>query len=161
MSFTRGLIPFLAIASLVIPTTARADKIPDAVKAVLDKATEIELYSLDWRKPEEKPKEDFQGYVILGKTTVKDEETRKKIVAALAKGAEESKGTVLCFMPRHGLRAVHDGKKIDLVICVACLQTRVYIDDKKDEGYLTSASPKSMLDKILEDAKVPLAPKKK
>lgn len=33
-----------------------------------------------------------------------------------------------CFDPRHGVRAVHGGHTVDLVICFECLSLKVYRD---------------------------------
>lgn len=33
-----------------------------------------------------------------------------------------------CFNPRHGLRAVHAGHTVDLVICFECLTLEVFAD---------------------------------
>jgi hypothetical protein len=140
------------------------NKIPDEARAILEKAEQIELLSLDPARSEEKPKDDFHGWKVLGKAVVKDAEVRKKLVAAFKKGVEENKGEVAdCFNPRHGIRATHDGKTADFVICFECFQSRVYVGDKKLDGFLNTDSPEAVFDKVLKDEKVPLAekPKKK
>jgi hypothetical protein len=136
--------------------------IPDQARTVLEKAEQIELLSLHPDRPLDKPKEDFHGWKVLGKTVVKDAETRKKLVAALARGVKENKGeAALCFNPRHGIRATHDGKTADFVICFECFHGRVYVGDKELKGFLTTDSPEKEFDKVLTDAKVPLAEKPK
>src|SRR5262249_42133996 len=129
-------------------------------RAILDKAQQYELISLDpSREGDDKDKDKFHGWKVLGQTAFKDADLRKKVLDALVKGIQENDGiAAACFNPRHGLRAVHDGKTVDLVICFECLQVQVFVDGKKS-GVLTSESPQPLLDMILKDAKVPLAPK--
>jgi hypothetical protein len=153
---------FIAVcmALALLPGCVRADnKIPDKVKEALDKAESFDLYSLDPTrlKLDEVPKDAFHGRKVLGKTTVKDAETRKKLLAALEKGIAENKGEVAgCFNPRHGIRVTHDGKTYDLVICFECFSAEVYDGDKKDGSFLVTNSPQPAFNKVLTDAKVPL-----
>lgn len=138
------------------------NKIPDKARLILEKAEEIELLSIDPVRPVEKPKNDFHGWKVLGKTVVKDAEARKKLVAAFKKGIAENKGeAALCFNPRHGIRASHDGKTADFLICFECFHGHTYVGEKKMEGFLITNSPEAVFDKVLKDAKVPLAEKPK
>jgi hypothetical protein len=161
MSAPRTLAVALAL-TLCAGTLASAEKeskIPDDVKAVLDKADSFELLSLDPSVDRETVKDGFHGWKVLGKTAVKDADVRKQLVAALAKGAAENKGEVAkCFNPRHGIRATQDKKTVEMVICFECLQAHVYIDksDKNTAGFLTNKSPQPAFDKVLKDAGVPL-----
>jgi len=133
--------------------------ISQEVTAVFDKTTEIELYSLD-PNPKEKAKDTFHDEAILGKTTVKDAEVRKKLLAAFCKGVDENKGkSAFCFEPRHGLRASHYSKIVDLVICFSCAHVHVYVDGKQTNAFLVAGSPQRVFDQILKDAKVPLPEK--
>jgi hypothetical protein len=136
------------------------NEIPTAARAILDKATDFELYSLDPAQRLDDKDGGYHGYKVLGKTAIKDADIRKKLVEALAKSAADNDGTVAgCFIPRHGIRAKHDGKTVELVICFQCLQVQVFLDDKKDKGFLITSTPQPVFDKVLTDAKVPL-PKK-
>ena len=47
-------------------------------------------------------------------------------------------------------------KTIDLVICFACYQTKVFTGDKLSGDYLTTDSPQPALNRVLKDANVPL-----
>jgi hypothetical protein len=154
------LAVFALLASLCMPLFARSDEIPADAKAILDKAEQIELLSLYPANDKEKGKEFFHEYPILGKVVVKDEKTRKALVAALEKGAKENKGVgANCFIPRHGIRATAGGKTLELVICFQCLQVHGYIGEKANANFLVEKSPQPTLDKILKDAGVKLAPK--
>lgn len=140
---------------------ARDNKLPDAAKSLLDKAEQIELFSLDPSREEEKPKVEFHGWKVLGSTIIKDKVKTKALEAVYA-GIKESDGTAArCFIPRHGIRAQLDKKTVDLVICFECYQIQVFIDDERPPTVLTARSPEPTLDQILKDAKVPLAPKGK
>jgi hypothetical protein len=151
----------VAFGLLALPARA-ADKneVPRDIQSVLDKASELELYSLDPVTPE-KPNAGFHGWKVLGKTSVKDAEERKKLLTALTKGvAENPDKQAKCFQPRHGLRAKLDGKTVDLAICFECLHIKVYANDtEREQPILVSGSPEPVFDKILKDAKVKLADK--
>lgn len=183
--------PVLALFVLpLIGCTAGAEEnaISAQTKAALEKAEQWELYSLDPDRnrspppapmPPAAPKdalavapkpateapaaaEAFHGWHVLGKTTVKDAEVRQKFVAAFLKGVAENEGIAAgCFNPRHGIRMVHDGQTIDLVICFECYQVAEYIGDKRAPGCLITASPQPTFDGVLKDAKVPLPEKRK
>src|SRR5262249_33843553 len=71
---------------------------PPAAKEALEKAEQLELYSLSPERLEEKPKDGFQGWRVIGKTVVKEKAAREKLVAAFERGWEESEGAVAaCF----------------------------------------------------------------
>jgi hypothetical protein len=152
------LFVLLVLGTLALP--CRAGEVPAATKAILEKAEQIEVYSLWPANDKEKGKEFFHEYPILGKVVVKDAKTRKALIAAIEKGAKENEGVAAnCFMPRHGVRATAGGKTLELVICFQCLQVKGYLGDKADAGFLISKSPEPTFDKILKDAGVKLAPK--
>ena len=155
----------LALLLLGLGATARAEDQPSSkdLKALFEKAETLELYSLnpgaDVKEPD--PKKGFHGWKILGKTTIKDSKTRKKIVEALYKGLEASDGTAaLCFNPRHGLRATVDGKTADVVICFECLQMQ-FVVGEASKTETTTTSPEKLLNEVLMNAGVPLAGKAK
>lgn len=149
----------------------RRNVLPAEALALLEKAAPYELLSLepsssDDDEDKDKKVEKFHGWRVLGKTAVKEADARKTVLTALLKGIAENDGSAAkCFNPRHGLRAMHDKKSVDLVICFECLQIEVYVDGKQVHpaggrgAILTSESPQPTLDKLLKDAKVPLARK--
>ena len=148
-----------ALAALLPPAARAANKLPAAVPAVLDKADEFELYSLD--PSPSKGKDAFRGWEVLGKTTVKKGD-RKAVLEALAAGIKASNGdTAKCFNPRHGIRATHDKTTVDLVICFECLQVQAFAgDDEEGETVPVTDTPQGAFDKVLTAAKVPLPAKK-
>jgi hypothetical protein len=142
---------------MFVAGSAPAGEFPADIKTALEKADTWELYSLDPQFHKDPPKEAFHGFGVLGKTTVKDAAARKKMLAAMEKGAKDNGGEVAaCFNPRHGIRIKSGDKTLDLVICFECAQVKDFTGDKEGHGYLTTRSPQPTLDKVLTDAKVPL-----
>jgi hypothetical protein len=135
-------------------------KVPESIRIALENAEQFELLSLEpcpTDKPEN-PRDTFYSVEILGRTQIKDMDTRKKLVAAFQKGVEEHDGSIaLCFDPRHGIRIKHDGKTIDFIICFYCYQVEAYADGKDFAKMLISNSPQAAFDEALQKAGVPLA----
>lgn len=154
-------ISVLAFAALLMVgcTSKSADsKIPENARSALDKADEFELLSLDPDRKQEESEDDFHGWKVLGRTQIKDADTRAKVVAALKKGVGENDGIVArCFNPRHGIRATYEGETVEFVICFECFQVLVYAGEKGDGSFLTTASPQPVFDDVLREAGVPLA----
>jgi hypothetical protein len=147
------------LACAALPAGAK-EMLPDAARAALTKADQLELYSLDPSKEDDKDKDAFHGYKVLGKTTVKADDARKALADAVLKGVADSDGAIAkCFDPRHGVRAVYDGKTYDLVICFQCSQIHTYGADNDPVTTGTTGGPEPALDKLLKDAGVPLAAK--
>ena len=93
---------------------------------------------------------------MLGKTTLKGAEART-LVEAFDGGVREFQGgPARCFSPRHGIRAVHDGKTADFIICFECAQVRVNVDGKEAQGFLISDSPATVFNALLTKAGVAL-----
>ena len=62
-----------------------------------------------------------------------------------------------CFLPRHGIRATHQGKIVKLVICFQCRRLLVYDSAGKTTQGLVGRSPEGLFDKVLAEAKIPKA----
>ena len=130
------------------------NKLPDAVAKALDKADELQVYSLNG---DTNVKGGWHGAKMLGKTAVKKAD-RKSLATAVKKGIVDGAGGARCFIPRHGLSFTHDGTTYDLVICFECHWVYIYTNKSDKPTVLTvSDSPRKLLDKILSAAKVPLA----
>lgn len=163
MSAQRLILATLTLFWLACAVNAE-DKTPDYqhlpkdVEAILAKPDRLELFSLDPAMPDEKPKNGFHEWKVLGSTVVKDAKTQAALVAALQKGIAESNVVASCFDPRHGLRATQGGKTVDLVICFRCRSIEVHRGDQRSFVWVT-VSPQPALDKVLKDANVPLAKK--
>lgn len=145
---------------LCLAAPASCDEIPAEVRAILTKAEQIEVYSLRPSPAKDENQETFHRYPVLGKVVLKDEKARTTLLLAFEKGVKENEGQVAkCFDPRHGMRAIVDGKTVDLVICFRCMHVRYHMGDKKPEYFRITKSPEPTFDKILTDAGVKLAPK--
>jgi hypothetical protein len=147
----------LLAAPLVFCGPGSADQMPPLAQAALEKTDTFELLSLD-PDPEKKTRKDgFHGWKVLGQTLIKDAKVRKDLVAAFKKGVEENDGIVAdCFIPRHGIRIKHEGKTVDLVICFQCLKVYLYVDGKREKGFLVTRSPQPLFNQVLKSAGVPL-----
>jgi hypothetical protein len=125
------------------------------------------LYSIDGREPPDESNasdDKFHGFPVLGKLEIKQTASRAEICAAIREGVAEFDGVVAaCFWPRHGLHVIEDGVPFDYVVCFECAQFRLYAAGqdgkvKPTEG-ATTGSPQVVLDRYLEAAGIPLAPK--
>src|SRR5262245_9650245 len=155
----RSLLAFVFLTAITL-TIGCAGKpnggtIPATAAAALEKADQFELLAIDPKYQDEKPKDDFHGWRILGRTSIKDANTRKKLVAALKQGAAENDGMFAnCFNPRHGIRVTHEGKTIDFLICFECMRVEIYADQMRDGDFLTARSPQPVFDEVLRQAGV-------
>jgi hypothetical protein len=153
-----ALVGMLSAAFLV---RAAENKMPEDVKAVLEKADTLELISLE--PADDKSDNGLHSWKVLGKTEIKDAEVRKKVVAALLKGVGDSDGNAACcFIPRHALRARQGDKAVDLVICFQFAQVQIYTGkEDKVAGVTVTKTPEATFDEVLKSAGVPLAAKGK
>jgi len=137
------------------------NKLPDNVQRVLDKADQIELLTLDPRVFRDDVKDGFYGTQILGKTVLKDADTRKKILTALKKGIQEIKERQesAAFYPRYAIRATHKKTTVGLMISFDPPVILVYVGEQHTAQVFTTASPEPAFDQVLRDAKVRIAPK--
>ena len=125
------------------------------VSKVLANAEKLELYSLDPGRKEKKATDGFRRRKILGKTTLSGDE-KKSIVESLQKGVAENRGSAAwCFNPRHGIKATHEGKTVELVICFECLSIDGWCNGSPFR-VLTTASPAKEFNRVLLAKKVPL-----
>lgn len=149
---------YLCVTGLFVVLLAGCgQKIPEPALTALEKGDKFELFSLNPARTAEKPPNEFHGWEILGSTKVDKADVRKKLVAALKKAAAENDGVAAgCFNPRHGIRIVHGGKTIDVVICFECYSASVYIDDERKDSFLLTDSAQATFNKVLTDAKVKL-----
>ena len=137
--------------------------LPKKAAKALEESASFKVYSLDPdRLALESDEKGLHGFRVLGQTTVKDMNSRKKMIAALNTGVAKHDGSVAdCFNPRHGIKVAIDGETHEFVICFECHQVQWYIDGNETKGFLISKSPQPTFDKILKAANVPLPKKAK
>lgn len=141
---------------------ASGNALPASVHKALLEAENWELYSLDPNFDYEEAPDRFQGWKVLGKTTVKDPSSREPLLTALVKGIGENRDTKSgCFWPRHGIRVVQGDKTIDLAICFQCMYLHIHGIDGAEgrQGLCTSRSPEPVFDSVLKKAGMSLAEK--
>ena len=135
---------------------------PAAVWAIFDNADKLTVYSLEHNMDNTVAKDKtFHGYPIIGETNVADDKTKTEIRAGIVNGLAYDGPEAKCFLPRHGVHAIVDGKAVDLVICFECYQIEVYstLDssaEPKKYSLPTSDAAKATLNKVLTDAKIAL-----
>lgn len=135
--------------------------IPRAAREILEKAERIELISLDPLRREENQPDGLGPWLTLGKTVVGDDAIRKQLVAAFEQGIEEQGCAFAgCFSPRHGIRATHDGKTVQFIVCFEC-KSVLYEVGELDGKLQISHFPEALFDRVLRAAGVPLAKKAK
>jgi hypothetical protein len=112
--------------------------------------------------PEQEKGEKWQGYPVLGKAEITDPEQRRQVISAVQKAIHNGPDRpFVCFVPRHVLHISKQGETLNVAICFECLRYRVYpadSDQPKAVGTI-SRDAQPLLDGILTDAGVPLAPK--
>jgi hypothetical protein len=166
MTAVRPLVLVLAWVLLSAPVSAaEPNRLPDRAKAILDKCAWIHLLSLDPESVDARAK-SFRTWRLLGQHTVRDAKTRDKILAALNKGLATPARSVPGFSPRYAIRASHNGKTVDLLICFDCGWVFVYYGGKKTESAILriGKGAESTFAQVLEEHSVPLAklaPKRK
>lgn len=131
-----------------------AEEIPASSRTILAAATELELFALhpDRRVEENVRTLNLQGYEALGRTTI-DGDLVPDLLGEVSRGIDRSDGrAALCFMPRHGIRARHEGRIADLVICYECMQIYVFVDGEKVGTVLTASDATDAVSRIFEAA---------
>jgi hypothetical protein len=156
VSTPRWPLALLLLTTTAGPAAALEAKVPADALRVLEQAETFELYSLQEAIYKGSPKGTFQSRPVLGKTVVKDKATQAKLVAALTRAVEESggKGNAYGF-GRHGIRATHKGKTVEIVIWFDRRGMDVRLDGKSTTVAIT-ATPEPFFDKVLQAAGVPL-----
>ncbi len=143
----------------------------DAVDRLHDAPDQFILYSLDgpsYNKnegqltPDQMRGEILHGYPVLGKVEIADREQRQALVLAIkdaVRSHRKGQPQPGCFIPRHAIRSIKAGDTVDMVVCFQCVQYQGYRQDKPYPVGTRpiSSSAKTLLDKTLTDAGVPLA----
>ncbi len=69
-------LPVALVIGLSSQVAGQENKITDQAREILRKATQFELLSIGHNPSPKNPTEDFQGWPVIGKTTIKDPNTR-------------------------------------------------------------------------------------
>jgi len=93
---------------------------------------------------------------------VSDPKTRRDLLRRLDAGmADPDKGGATCFNPRHAIRATHDDRTVDLVICFECGWVYVYLNGEERKQEEVDRAVQPAFDEVLKAAGLPLAKKRK
>ena len=93
---SRSIIALAGLLGVWTGAAGAQEGLPKEALAILQNAKEIEVLSLD---PRVRDAKGFHNYKVIGKTAVKDEATRKKVVAALVKAVNEAGGYGMLMGP--------------------------------------------------------------
>ena len=141
-----------------------ARRFPDGVREVIESADRVELLSL---LPDASKKKEtglptvgsFHGYPLLGRAPINDPVKRKALVEKFLASVDYAHDwPAMCFFPRHALVCEHGSKKVEILICYQCRQIEVYCDSERSEIIGINTFSKEMLNQMLREANVPLAP---
>lgn len=150
------------ISALLASILRPHQKFSPDVLSILKGCDRLTLYSLDPEKRANDTATDtitFHKFANLGQTEIVGNKAKSELIAALQRGMDEnSTQSMMCFNPRHGIRATRGDESVDILICFECLQMEVFTG-KSRFWYRTSGTPQTFLDSLLTDAKVKLAPK--
>ncbi|HMS15358.1 MAG TPA: hypothetical protein PKA37_00860 [Planctomycetota bacterium] len=121
----------LRLSLVGMPSLVHQKRLTEHAERILRKAEQFSILALvPPRGPiaEVAPdRSSFHGYEILGEVRVRKPDLQATVMDVLTQGMRSSDGRIAgCFLPRHGIRAFHQGRFIDLVICYECLHMRVY-----------------------------------
>jgi hypothetical protein len=79
---------------------------------------------------------------------VKDAALKRQLLDALYYGIGKSGGSAMCFYPRHGIRGIYNGEKVELAICFQCQNYRGAAKSGTFGGGFSNA-PKEFFDYLL------------
>jgi hypothetical protein len=152
-ALSSAIVVFLMLGA--IPAArAQENKLPADALDILTKADSFEVFSLDPNVLEkDRAKKGLEYYNPIGQgKAVKDVPVRKKLIDSLSKGMEGKIEEAKCFNPRHAIRATHDGKTVELVICFECQHLYLYgPGDKGPVNLRVSNMPLETFDHVWKD----------
>ena len=124
---------------------------------------QLTLYSLNAEDVPPKPEvpetaTEFYGYPILGKVNVTEPADREMLMAAFSSGLGKNDDKVAgCFIPRHAIRALHDGQTTDYLICFMCARVVIFAGEERTSRGIDYA-PAPAFSEYLTNAGITLAP---
>lgn len=131
------------------------ERFPKRQNEVLQNAQRIDVYEIEqcgamgqelW--PVEKGK--FQGCRVLRHAKVSDLEQRKELIESILYSIGSSGNGNACFGPRHGIRASHNGERMELLICFECENFRgVTRSDSETFGGGFSPASEKLFERVL------------
>lgn len=136
------------------------ESLGEEVYDVLQQSQRLELISVQPRESIEEVKHSFHQHELVGRTIITEPKEKAELLASFYDGlVPYGKGLKYgCFEPRHGLRATHNGKTADLLICFSCHQFNTYLNGKAVKSYeFVTDAPRPTFDRNLKNADIPIA----
>jgi hypothetical protein len=157
----KGALTILLLLTISACTRAKStnNRIPENVQQVLENVSQLTLFSID---PNLAPldaaeKQTFHRYGILGKLEVTSPDSRRQVLQALQKDISTWDGNyVMCFNPRHGIRATSGSISFDFLICYECARVELYSGNELTTTMGIGGS-QNYFDKLLHAANIPTA----
>jgi hypothetical protein len=169
--FKRRWLRLLATVVVILLAGAAyvASEFIRSVPAYASEPDELVLFSIDgndhgWdpgmgtTEPNQRIR--FYDFPVLGYTHIADPAVRRGVVAAVKKSMRFARPQgAMCFNPRHVLRVCKGEDTVDLVVCYECGRYHCYRNGKKERAGTILDDSQPLLDKIVTDAGIRLAPK--
>lgn len=130
--------------------------LPPEVREILEKAEKFELLAKVLKEGEtERDTAPFEPNRIA---KIIDEKEKKEILEVFYKDAATDDIPYSCYQPHHGIRAVYQGKIVEIEICFDCARFHVKSEFGKFEGAFAHESKKSenIFKKIVESKSIEL-----
>lgn len=131
---------------------------PDKLKTQLREADELTVYALWTTNDQQQTSQQFHNYPTAGTVNLKNHPKRLEVIEGLILGSETNSTEMACFYPHHGLRVIHQGKTIDLLICFGCGKVEHL---PSGAFYHMHKSTQPALDSLFAEAGIPLPPESK
>jgi hypothetical protein len=136
--------------------TPPSDLLPSGLRHFLESADEFTLYSLNPEHFENKGKNTFLGYAILGQIKFGAVTDRTNLVTALGDGIAEGGMMADCFNPCHGILAKKNDETVVFLIRFECGAIYAYSSKGTNWVFPVSRTPAALFNQTLKKAGVPL-----
>lgn len=104
----------------------------------------LSLAALNSNNPEQ-----FQGCQILKRVVITDASLKRRLLDGLYYGIGSPSSTAICFSPRHGIRGILNGARVEIVICFQCHNFRGAAKSGGSFGGSISNAPQEFFDYLL------------
>lgn len=134
------------------------ESLPSKVREVLEKSESFAvLAEIDEQEIRETDLKTFQPNRI---TKITDEKEKKQILESFYFDASRPEYPAACYEPHHAIKAVYQGKTVEIEICFSCAQFIVKSEYGKFEGTILRENRKSedLLRKIIESKSIEYKP---
>ena len=121
---------------------------PLETQRILRDAGEVEVLGLICERGPAPQEPRLRHYPITARTVVSGQR-RDALLRQVYRGVAEGQSLAMCFEPHHALRATHQGRTVEVVICFECTQLYVY-DGRQEPGFAAiSTAAEQILEQLL------------